>query len=630
MRRSFSTLALLAVAGCGQPAHLHLRRGWEHLHTPSTARIDKAGEAHATAAAAQPPPSCDDTLVKSYNHQVCCRDVKKVVAPQNVDELKALVSGSTGPLRVVGNSHTSNEQICTTGVAISMANFATIHGLRRHDGVEYVVVDPGVRMSELTRWLDAHGRSLGYTVIGFRGISIGGGVATGVHGSSLKNPSVLSSRVEWIEIMDAKGNVSDHYRPKPPQAQMVRLPAKKGQLPSSAPTIAVQNAVMTPPPPSSRMQPPPRRDRDETVGEDAEVDADYFRALSASVGMLGIVTKIGLRVEPRFNLDVTVDFHQARVLWTDGPEKLIGKCDWGQLVWLPRASRVMRVCGMRTLSPVDAGAQNTLLAPYMQAGSIAAFKELMEDTIANGAYLCTIETERYDQLKWYPPFLRDCCCKTKYTTHAIGPSDLMMSSELTEHQSELAEIDYEIALPLDRVPAALEYMLHYARGDARLCMPLIGAFLRFSPVDDSTLIAHSVTDDGWFKGQKVMFLEFVVYVLHEPESDEERQKQESDYYAKYRQLAIDLVEKFHGRPHWAKNQVPVFQVHKEEDKLYQARLKEFHCFVRQNDPDGRFSNEFTDTVGLTAPRSTHATEEKVEDCVKAAKRQAATIAAPGR
>jgi hypothetical protein len=593
-------LIVLVFFGCAQNQRLQWQRGWEHLHTPSSQRSNAGQEAHAARAAAQPQPSCDNAKIKAYNHQVCCTKVTDLVAPSSVDELREIMRTRKGPVRVVGNSHTSNEQICTDGVGISMANFSTIHGLKHWRGVEYVEVDPGVRLSDLNRWLYDNGRSIGYTVIGFRGITVGGGIATGVHGSSLQHPSVLSARVEYIEIMDASGEIARYHRPERPRPEMRTVAVNQGQLASTAPT-----AVARPAPEA------PLRSVEERI------DEDRFRALAASVGMLGIVTRIGLRTEPRFNLDVTVDFHPARVLWTDGVEKLVGKCDWGQLVWLPRASRVMRVCGMRTQNAPDAGAQNSLLEPHADATAIASFKELMEDTIANGAYLCTIEKERFDQLKWYPPFVRQCCCKTKYTTHAVGPSDLMMSSELTEHQEALGEIDYEIALPLAQVPAALTYVYRKAK-DERLCMPLIGAFLRFSPVDDSTLIAHSVTDRRWFRNQKVMFLEFVVYVLHEGETEEERQKQETEYYAKYRQLAADLVMRFHGRPHWAKNQVRVFQVHKEEDKLYQARLREFHCFVRAADPEHRFANEFTKVVGLTPPEATHADGESLQECVRRA------------
>ena len=331
-----------------------------------------------------------------------------------------------------------------------MTNFNRIHGFKRHNGVEYVDVDAGVRLSELNRWLYEHGRSIGYTTIGFRGITIGGGLATAVHGSSLRHPSVLSSRLEYAQLVDGNGVVHELYKPPAPPQSM---------------TARARQAVFDPNGP---------RGVDQYVG-----DRERFRALAASVGMMGVVTRVGLRVEPRFNLDVTVDFYGDDVLFKKGVEKLVGECDWGQLVWLPRAARFMKMCGRRTMDEAQPSASNSLLAPHVDAGAIGAFKELMEDTIANGAYLCLIESERWGQLKMYPPIVHDCCCKKKYDRHVIGPGDLMMSSELTEHQQQLGEIDYEIAIPLSEVPKALERVRAYAK-DNRLCMPLIGLFLRFA------------------------------------------------------------------------------------------------------------------------------------------------------
>jgi D-arabinono-1,4-lactone oxidase/FAD binding domain-containing protein len=469
-------------------------------------------------------------------------------------------------VRAVANSHTSNEQICTDGVGINIANFNQIHGLRRRGGVEWVDVDAGVRLSDLNRWLYEHGKSIGYTTIGFRGITIGGGIATAVHGSSLKFPSVLSARLVHIQFVDGEGHLREYQRPP---AAVVGKPD----------TLA-----------AARLQ---------------------WRALSGNVGMLGVVTRVGLEVEPRFNLDVTTDFSDDSVLWKKGVETLVGGCDWGQLVWLPRAGKVMRMCGMHSLAETEPGASNSLLAPHVEAGAIGAFKELMEDTIANGAYLCDIETERWRQLKSYPPFVKDCCCKKRYDAHVIGPADLMMSSELTEHQQSLGEIDYEIAIPLSEAKAALERVRDYAK-DKRLCMPLIGAFLRFSPIDDHTLIGHSVTDGAAFKDQKVMFLELVVYILHTPEDAREAYKQEHQYYGLYRELALQIVKYHHGRPHWAKNETPLFQEARNDDAAYRDRLHQFHCFVHHFDPNNRFGNDFTAEVGLTPTQSER---EQLTDCL---------------
>jgi hypothetical protein len=586
-----------ALAACAPTAaRLRADRARERAHTPATARASDARARAVAAAAVEAPPRCDDVRVRAYNHQICCADVKDVLAPASVDELVQLVQRTRPhPLRVVGSSHSSNEQICTDGYAISMANFNHIYGLKRHDGVEYVEVDAGVRMGELNRWLDAEGRSIGFVTIGFRGITMGGGLATGVHGSSLRHPSVLSSRLEYVQFVDGEGHLRELYRPRPaqapPPAAARRL--RTGFLPTGA---------------------PPRRAAAATAVD--PVERDRFRAFAASVGMLGIVTKVGLRTEPRFNLDVQLDFDKADTLFEKGVEKLVGDCDWGQIVYLPRANRIARFCGMRTLEEPMAGASNTLLTPHVDPGSVGAFRELMEDTIANGAYLCLIESERYQQLKMYPPFVRDCCCKRKYERHVIGPGDLMMSSELTEYHDQLPEIDYEVAIPLSEVPAALARVRDYARAE-RLCMPLIGLFLRFSPVDDNTLIGHSVTDDRAFKDQKVMFLEFVVYVLQPGENEEEWQRQESEYYKKYRDLALQLVQYHHGRPHWGKNQVPVFQLHKELDERYRQRLQEFHCWVREYDPEQRFANQFSRTVDLTPPAASDGTAPRGEACARA-------------
>jgi hypothetical protein len=565
MRRALVLLcATAATGGCSQTAQLHFARGAERFHTPAAQRASKEDSQHATIAAAMSPADCDGAKVKSYNHHVCCAKVQELVAPENLAELEKTIT-SARHVRVVANSHTSNEQICTDGVGISVANFNQIHGLRRRGGFTWVDVDAGVRLSDLNRWLYEHGQSIGYTTIGFRGITIGGGLATAVHGSSLRYPSVLSARLVHIQFVDGEGHRHDLQRPPP--------------LPPGG--------------------------KDAFDGARAQ-----WKALSGNLGMLGVVTRVGLEVEPRFNLDVKTDFMSDDVLWNKGVESLVGGCDWGQLVWLPRAEKVMRMCGMHTLEEPQPGASNSLLAPHVQAGAMGAFKELMEDTIANGAYFCDIETERYRQLKKYPPFVKDCCCAKRYDAHVIGPVDLMMSSELTEHQESLGEIDYEIAVPLSEAKAALERVRDYAKSQ-RLCMPLIGAFLRFSPLDDHTLVGHSVTDGAAFKDQKVMFLEFVVYILHTPEEKREAWKQEHDYYAKYRELALELVRHHHGRPHWGKNETVVFQEAHDDDAAYRERLHQFHCFVHRYDPNNHFGNAFTAEVGLTPTQSER---EKLGDC----------------
>ena len=97
----------------------------------------------------------------------------------------------------------------------------------------------------------------------------------------------------------------------------------------------------------------------------------------------------------------------------------------------------------------------------------------------------------------------------------------------------------------------------------------------------------------------------MVCVLRAPEDarDAARQRQ---YYAAYRDLAVELVKYHHGRPHWAKNDAVVFQEARRDDAAYRAWLHQFYCFVHRYDPDNRLGNEFTAAVGLTPSQSERA------------------------
>ncbi|HEY1585490.1 MAG TPA: D-arabinono-1,4-lactone oxidase, partial [Polyangia bacterium] len=94
-----------------------------------------------------------------------------------------------------------------------------------------------------------------------------------------------------------------------------------------------------------------------------------------------------------------------------------------------------------------------------------------------------------------------------------------------------------------------------------------------------------------------------------PEDPREQSKQ-AKYYAAYRELALQLVKYHHGRPHWGKNDTPVFVEAHNDDEAYRARLHQFQCFVRRYDPENRFGNAFTAEVGLTPSQN-----ERFDDCV---------------
>jgi FAD/FMN-containing dehydrogenase len=76
----------------------------------------------------------------------------------------------------------------------------------------------------------ARNRSLGYAVMGFRLPTIGGAVATGLHGSSPRFDSVLASRVRSIELVDSAGNLRSFSKGTTPAAQWRALTANAGMV----------------------------------------------------------------------------------------------------------------------------------------------------------------------------------------------------------------------------------------------------------------------------------------------------------------------------------------------------------------------------------------------------------------
>lgn len=528
MNRGILLLALLA--GCATPeARLRARIDELQKKTGAAADIARLSAPHKLGCNAE---------VQSYNHLVCCDKVKEVWKPTSVKEVERLVKEAADAghkLRVVGRMHSSNEQLCPPDDQYVMSlELLSSHFHKRHHGnMEVMVADAGMTLRDFDQILYDQGLSVGFGVIGFRGVSLGGAVATGVHGSSPLESAILASRVVYIEIVEPDGKLHKYWR-----------------------------------------------DELEKGGE-----GDKFRALAASMGLLGVVTRIGFRTEPRFNLKLEVAFDQEKVILQKPVEAAVDGCHFGQIVWFPRANRIMRVCGKRTRDEAENGASSVLLMPKATQTEVDLFRGLMELTINSGAPLCTIEQERYLSIKQNPPYVHSCCCKTQNTRTVIGPSHMLLSSDLTAFQDQLPEIDFELAVPKSKWQAVLEYVnAEVDRND--LCLPLIGFFLRFSAHDESTLIGHAS------QPEPVMFVEMVVYVRKDqPVGARE------PYYDKYYRLAADLVQKFGARPHWGKNAIELFSLQRHLPGVEET-LGKFRAIRKAVDPNGLFVNDFAKAAGL--------------------------------
>jgi FAD binding domain/D-arabinono-1,4-lactone oxidase len=558
------------------------------------------------------------TEIHSYNFLTLAEKIQGVLDPKTLGEVQAAiqVAGVFGSrVRVVGAQHSSNAQLCTEGAVIRTTDLrgaapmlpgtwvgsppfdtsADLSGappvLEDFQGRKTVRVGPGMQLGDLMKWLDDQGWSLGFAVPGFRKPTVGGAIATGTHGSSPIQSVVISSRVRWLLVVRADG----------------------------------------------------------TFGEYSEqtTDSDTWKALRAHLGFLGVVVQLRLEVEAAFNLRVKVRWVTAKdLVGPNGPHGLLTGADWGEMVWFPQEgdpdAAVMVLSGRKTTDPAGEGVENRLLRPSMPFAEEAISNfvlDQMESDVCGGTSLCRFERLRADLLKYaFPPYtttdqligiikvLEDvpelaaalvgmllavpevsplllpllpilpivALFIDKAEPEVVAKWHLAMSSDLTPYQP--FQRDWEIFIPKSRARDALQAAMAYFKTN-KLCLPLIGVFIRFAPAEDTTLLAHTVAMGEFVAGEPGTFFEMPVFIPKKLTcSDQAR------YEKVYSDLAEMLVHDYGGRAHWGKNRASLFQLERRLNK-YGANLKTFRQIAKRMDPTGMFANQFGVDMGLRWPKA---------------------------
>lgn len=483
------------------------------------------------------PADCKPNVsIRSYNNITLCDGYTATHIPQREEEVQDLVKYAVSlgkTVRAIGASHSATDIMCGEGIVIPMQNLNKVLGLSKVNGVDVVETQSGVTVYQLSEWLHQKGLALdGLPHMGFRDVTVGGSMATASHGSTVKHTGVISNIVEAIEFIDGTG--------------------KKRYL------------------------------------ERHSAEKNEFRALSASLGLLGIVTKVKLRVQKQFNLAVSVTYHHENRLLEEGVIEQVKDCDYGQLNWFPGSNKFVKTCGVKTNKRAHVGAHNELLKPRIPKFIVNPFKKVLQMGVCSNRLMCLVERVRYWQFKLQPPIVannrRD---KKKNRKFVIGPSHRMVSSHLTEDQDGFFQMDWEIAVPASRAQAAMKAIQKHTQKNST-CLPLVGVFIRFAPSEDKTLIGHTYADGkDWKEGEPAVFFEMPVYV---PTGfSKERFAQYENQYIEFAQM---LIKDFSGRPHWGKNREWTLNYALEKGR-YEKNLEAFFNVVKKFDPNRVFRNKFS-------------------------------------
>jgi FAD/FMN-containing dehydrogenase len=547
---SFNSLASLSDQASYDEAikevNNYLDYNARYLSCPGTKLVVTCGnlicEPHENETIENCPADClKNVTVRSYNNITLCDDYISSQVPQTTLEVQDLVKKAKSlktQIKPIGASHSATEIMCASGMVVPMSQLNKVIGISEIDGQKVVEAESGITVFELSKWLDQKGFALdGLPHMGFRDVTIGGAMATGSHGSSPNLHGVISNIVEAIEFVD--GNGERQYL------------------------------------------------------ERKTANQDTFKALTANLGLLGIVTKIKFRIQKAFNLAVKVSYHKDSEIMQGGLLNTVKGCDYGQLNWFPGIEKFMKTCGKKTSKAAHKGADNELLKPKIPSFIVKPFKKILQLGACHNSLMGLVERVRWWQFKLQPPMVIENKKGKKKNKHfVVGPAYRMVSSHLTDDQDGFFQMDWEIAVPASKAEQAMEAIkAHTQKWKTKL--PLVGVFIRFAPSESASLMAHTVSDGkDWKEGETAVFFEMPVYV---PVGFS---KEEFKIYEKqYVEFASMLINDFSGRPHWGKNRMWSFDLAMQNNR-YGSNLVKFKKVRAKLDPDGIFENWFAETLGL--------------------------------
>ena len=126
---------------------------------------------------------------------------RRILRPRTVDEAQEMVAVAEA-VRALGTRHSFSRVGDSSGVLVSTENLNRVVEI----GGGTVTVEAGIRYGELSRELEAHGLALP-NLASLPHISVGGAIATGTHGSGVRNQS-LAAGIASLELVGADGSIS--------------------------------------------------------------------------------------------------------------------------------------------------------------------------------------------------------------------------------------------------------------------------------------------------------------------------------------------------------------------------------------------------------------------------------------
>ncbi len=482
------------------------------------------------------PVDCKTNLVTSFNYETLCNGDQKLYSPNTISDVQSIlknISMSPKPYaRFVGSRHSISSIICGKGNLILVEKFNKILSLGQLNNQKYIEVESGVTLGELSDYLDRKNLSLGFGYPAYRGLTIGGLLATGAHGSSRIHTGVSSQNILEMTVVKSDG-------------ELLKVDASTPK---------------------------------------------FLQAFKVHLGLLGFVYKIKLKVEPQFNLDMQTfalegeqEFFNANQVVNFG-----AACDSESIAWFPYTNKAIKFCGNKTNEYAMLGAESIFLGSDDRAGLTEAIEKMI--TAFGGDFDLAMmkgEALRVGGLLKTPPFVaQDDTGATQYLARVIGPSNKMLLSKQLKDTRLYKVYDTSFSFPIEDSSKVLKTIRDFSLAN-NFGLPMMGFYMRFAKSDANSFLSH--IENGRDKKLHVV-AEFLTYkYFNISENLQEK------YTAKKDQLIQELITRHRVKFHWGKNTDPVF-LKANIKKTYGENLQRFQEVRQYLDPKNMFSNPLLDKV----------------------------------
>lgn len=374
--------------------------------------------------------------ILSYNHDTIAKDVP-IFYPKSVQEVQALIKDAFERninVRFSGTSHSTSSVILGSGIYIRSENFNRILGIEDSQEGPVVSVESGVKLGDLHEYLSQKGYSLGFGYPFYYGLSIGGVLSTGSHGTSRRHTALSSQNIVEMTLINGLGD----------------------------------QVVIT------------------------QSTPELLKAARVSLGLLGFIHQVKLRIYKDFNIQFSsyVLTGETALLQPNGQVNWGDVADSEYLYWYPQDNRGVKVEGHIVNQPADPEAQCVVLGLNEKSFENHIVANFLMFGKHNRYVNKKLENEMFKSLLGPPPYLRMENQKIVKAQGVVGPSaKMLLSKKAPPLNPAYSASDFSFSFRIQEAPKVLGFIREYSLKN-NLSFPLVGIFMRFASAQSASYLSH--------------------------------------------------------------------------------------------------------------------------------------------